>query len=122
MAQTLGIIDLVWLGRQMPVEKGATLKLGGAKNNVVIAGRRVFRAAEWTAAEIEATTVLQKGDRYTDLYSTGVEGEMQVVCDTGQVFVFPDAFLEELPKMTGGEGGKVGLKWFAGDHEELANG
>lgn len=122
MAQTLGIIDVVWLGRNVPVEKGAKLKLGGAKNNPVIAGRRVFRAQEWTAAEIEATTVLASGDRFTDLYSADVEGELQVKCDTGQVFAFPDAFLEMRPEFTGGEGGKVGLKWFAGDHEELVNG
>jgi hypothetical protein len=50
------------------------------------------------------------------------EGELQVICDTGQTYVFADAFLTDRPEMTSGEGGKIELKWAAGAPEELLNG
>lgn len=119
MAQVLGIVDIVWKGRNIPVEKGAKLKLGGLANKPVVYGRKVGRAQEFMGSEIEATTVLERGQKFRELY-TVEEGELQVVCDTGQTFVFPDAFLADQREITGGEGGKVTLKWSAGDYEEIA--
>ncbi len=118
MAQTLGIIDIVWKGRNISVEKGAKLKLGGIKNNPVVYGRKVGRAGEYEASEVEAVTALERGQRMTELY-TSEEGELQVQCDTGQTYTFPDAFLTENREMTGGEGGKISLKWAGGDYEEI---
>lgn len=122
MADTLGIIDIVWKGKKLPVEKGAKVKLGGPKNNAVLAGRQVHRAQEMEASEITATIPLMRGQRLLDLYGDGREGELQVICNTGQTYVFSDAFLENRPEMTAGEGGKVELKWMAGEPEELING
>lgn len=118
MPQVLGIIDIIWQGRNIPVEKGAKLKLGGLKNNPVVYGRRVGRAQEYVPSEIEAVTVLERGQKFKELYGPG-EGELQVQCDTGQSYVFPDAFLTDQIEMTGGEGGKLSLKWAAGDYEEI---
>lgn len=118
MAQVLGIVDIVWKGRNIPVEKGAKLKLGGIANNPVVYGRKVGRAGEYKQSEIEAVTAFERGQRISELY-TSEEGELQVVCDTGQSFVFPDAFLTDQRELTGGEGGKIPLKWAAGDYEEI---
>ena len=118
MAQTLGVIDIVWKGRNIPVEKGAKLKLGGLKNNAVVYGRRVGRAQEYEASEIEAVTAYERSQSMKALYDSG-EGELQVLCDTGQTFVFADAFLTDNRELTGGEGGKIPLKWSAGDWEEI---
>lgn len=118
MTQVLGIVDIVWLGRNIPVEKGAKLKLGGIMNSPVVYGRRVGRAQEFAASEIEAVTAVERGQKVKDLYGVG-EGELQVQCDTGQIFVFSDAFLTEQRELTGGEGGKVPLKWSAGEPEEI---
>lgn len=118
MAQVLGIIDIIWQGRNVPVEKGAKLKLGGIVNKAVTYGRRVGRAQEFMASEIEATTHLERGQRMSELY-TAEEGELQVVCDTGQSFVFHDAFLTDQRELTGGEGGKIQLKWSASAAEEV---
>ncbi|ABS69710.1 conserved hypothetical protein [Xanthobacter versatilis] len=118
MAQVLGIIDIIWRGKKIPVEKGAKLKLGGIKNNPVTYGRRVSRAQEFMASEISATTHLERGKSYSDIYDEG-EGELQCICDTGHTFVFPEAFLTDIPEMTGGEGGKMDLKWSAGLYEEI---
>jgi hypothetical protein len=119
MAQVLGIVDIVWRGRNIPVEKGAKLKLGGIANKAVVYGRQVGRAQEFMASEIEATTVLERGQKFSELYGVD-EGELQVACDTGQTFVFPGAFLTDQREITGGEGGKVSLKWSAGSYEEIA--
>lgn len=116
--QTLGIVDIVWRGRNIPVEKGAKIKVGGIKNNVVTYGRRAARAQEFEASEVTATTHLERGQRYGNLWDAG-EGELQVVCDTGQTFVIRDAFLTDLPDITGGEGGKIELKWAGSAPEEV---
>jgi hypothetical protein len=118
MAQTLGIVDIVWRGRTIPVEKGAKFRVGGIKNNTVTYGRKVGRAQEYMGSEVTATTVLEAGQRWGNTWDPD-EGELQVVCDTGQTFVMYDAFLTDIPEITGGEGGKVELKWSASTPEEI---
>lgn len=121
MAQTLGIMELVWRGAKIPVEKGAKVTIGGRKNNVVLASGQVHRAEEMVASEITATTILRRGQRATEIFATS-EGELQVLCDTGQSFIWSDAFMTDRPSFTGGEGGKVELKWAGGEPEEILNG
>lgn len=121
MTQYLGIVDISWRGVRVPVEKGAKVKIGGIQNNAVVFGRQVGRAEEYAASEITATTHLARGQKFKDLYMPG-EGELQVICDTGQTYVWSDAFLGERPEMTSGEGGKIEMKWMAGEPEELING
>lgn len=122
MAQTLGIVDIVWKGQKIPVEKGAKIRVGGLKQTAVTSGRRVDFAQEFQPTEVTATTTLRRGQRFADLYSLG-EGELQVICDTGQTFIMSDAFLvDDRPEITGGEGGKIELKWSAGAPEEQLNG
>lgn len=118
MAQVLGIVDVVWRGRNIPVEKGAKLKLGGIQNTAVTYGRKVGRAQEFVGSEITAVTNLERGQRLTELLNPG-EGELQVMCDTGQTYSWSDAFLGERPEATGGEGGKIELKWHAGEADEV---
>lgn len=120
MAQVLGIVDIIWLGRNLPVEKGAKIRVGGIKNNAVTFGRKVGRAQEYQGSEVTATTNLEKGQRFSQLYTSQVEGELQVVCDTGQTFVIADAFfVDDIPEITGGEGGKIELKWAGSSPEEV---
>lgn len=121
MAQTLGVIDIVWKGRRIEVEKGSTFKPGGMKNNVVTTGRRLHRAEEFMPGEVKGVTVLQRGQSFKALYGTG-EGELQVLCDTGQSFTWPEAFMSELIEATGGEGGKIEMTWAVDEGEELLNG
>ena len=121
MAQTLGVVDIVWKGKRIPVEKGAKFKPGGMKNSNVLLATRVDRAVSFEAGEVSATTVLLRGQSFQGLYSTG-EGELQVICDTGQSLIWSDAFLNDLIEGTGGEGGKIEFKWTVGVPEELLNG
>lgn len=117
--QVLGIVDIYWRGRNIPVEKGAKLRLGGIKNNAVTYGRGVGRAQEFQASEITATTHLERGQSLLDLLDPG-EDELQVVCDTGQTYIWSDAFYDgDRPDATGGEGGKIELKWAGGEPAEI---
>lgn len=119
--QLLGIQEIVWRGQKLAVEKGSKLKLGGTKNNAVVYGRQVGRAQEFEATEVECVIPLKRGMRITDVFVQG-EGELQVLCDTGQTYTWPDAFITNRPEMTGGEGGKISVKWAAGEAEEILNG
>ncbi|MDB5377112.1 MAG: hypothetical protein JWR00_1558 [Rubritepida sp.] len=121
MAQTLGVVDIVWKGKRIPVEKGAKAKPGGMKNSKVELATRVDRSESFEAGEVSCTTVLLRGQSFVGMYSTG-GGELQVICDTGQSLIWSDAFLTELIEMTGGEGGKIELKWTVGVPQELLNG
>lgn len=118
MAQVLGIVDIVWRGRNLKVEKGAKFKLGGIKNNPVTYGRSVGRAQEFVGTEVSATCNLEKGQSWGATWDAN-EGELQVVCDTGQTYVMDDAFLTEIPDITGGEGGKYELQWSSSDWEQI---
>ncbi len=110
MGQALGVIDAIYRGMKIPLEKGAKFNPGGYKQNPVIAGGQVYYSREPVASQLTGTTVLKKGQKLADLVPTG-EGELQVLCDTGQTFVVPDAFRTEVPDLTGGEGGKIELKF-----------
>lgn len=117
--QVLGIVEIYWNGAQVEVEPGTTFTLGGLRNTEVIAGANVFSARKMMASEINATSVVQAGQNVSDAYGIG-SGELQVQCDTGQIFVWPTAFLVEAVEITAGEGGKVKLKWRAGTPQETA--
>jgi len=119
MTQVLGIIDIIWRGRNIPVEKGAKFRIGGLKNNPVTYGRKVGRAQEYQGSMVTATTNLERGQRLGNLLDSG-EGELQVRCDTGQTYVLKDAFLSgDRPETTGGEGGKIELNWEGGTPTEV---
>lgn len=117
----LGVIDIVWQGKRLDIEKGAKVKLGGMKNVAVTLSRSLGRAQEFEGSEVTATFALARGQKLKDIFATA-EGELQAQCDTGQTYVWPDAFLTNRPEMTGGEGGKIELKWMGGEPQELLNG
>lgn len=119
MAQTLGIIDISWRGKLLPVEtKTAKLKLGGLKNSPVVLNRRVGYSQDFEPSEIDATIVLEAGTSLVGLFDQA-PGELQCTCDTGQTYVFADATLSVRPEATAGEGGKIPMKWFASEAQEL---
>lgn len=121
MAQTLGLIEVIWRGVKITVEKGGTFQAGGLMNHAVITGKQVDFAQEMIAGKCTATKRLTRGETLSALWAAG-QGELQVQCDTGQTFIVPDAFLTNTPSFTAGEGGKVPLEWAFGTVTEVANG
>lgn len=121
MAQAVGLIDVVVGGTSPDVEKGGKVKVGGWLQKPVVVQGKVHYSREWEASEIEFTTVLKRGDTLQTLFGPG-EKVVQCNCDTGQSFVFSDAFCTNLLEFTGSEGGKVMVKFSAGEPEVLQNG
>lgn len=118
MAQVLGITDVIWRGQNIAMEKGSTLKLGGTKNTAVLTGRRVDRAEEFEASEVKGTFALKRGMSLMAIFNKA-EGPLEVLCDTGQSYSWPDAFVTNRPEATSGEGGKVEIMWSAGEPNEV---
>ena len=112
MAQTLGIGDLIWLGTKIPI-KTASYKRGGLVNNAMVGSRQVFNSQEFQADTVEATIPFKKGDSLA-AYAASQVGELQYVCDTGQTYTLPDAFVTGTPQLapgSGKEGGSVKITW-----------
>ncbi len=117
--QTLGIVDIVYKGVNIPIEKGAEIRPGGIKNNPVVVGRKTGFAQEVQGSLVTGTTSLVAGQSWRALFTRG-EGELQVRCDTGQTFVIDDAFYSgDIPTIAGGEGGKIKLQWEGSEAEEI---
>ncbi len=121
MAQTLGLINVIWRGQKLSIEKGGTVKLGGLLQKKVITGQQVDYANEMTASEVNVTARVQRGTSIIALFAPG-QGELQVECDTGQTYTWPDAFIADQPSFTAGDGGKLKVKWEAGAATEVLNG
>jgi len=118
MAQSLGVVEVVWAGVKFPCEKGAQFRQGGLVNKAVTAGAQVSRSQEMMASRVQCSTPFMTGMSIAAIRSV-TEGELQFVCDTGQTFVIANAFLVDQPEITGGEGGKLTLTWEGGEAEEL---
>ncbi|MDA8049963.1 MAG: phage tail tube protein [Rhodospirillales bacterium] len=118
MAQSLGVVDIIWAGQKLPIEKGATFKQGGLINKSVMAGRQVFYSQEMMPTEVKASTPLQGGQSMAAILAAS-PGELQFVCDTGQTYVVTGAFIVDQAEITGGEGGKMTLVWNGPAAEEL---
>jgi hypothetical protein len=116
--QTLGIVDLYWKGTYIDTKPGGTVNLGGVVNKAVIIGRKVARAQAMAVSEIDFKTVLKAGQTIMDAFGTD-EGELQVKCDTGQTFVWDDAFRVDTLNITAGENGEVAVKFNGGTPVEL---
>ncbi len=118
MAQSLGVVEVVWAGVKFPTEKGATFRQGGLVNKAVTAGAQVSRSQEMMPSRVQCSTPFMTGMSIAAIRAVA-EGELQLVCDTGQTFVIASAFLVDQPEITGGEGGKLTLTWEGGEAEEL---
>ena len=119
MAQVLGIIDLYWGGTKVDIKPGGSLKLGGVVNSPVIYGRQVGRSQKMAQSEITVKAILKAGMRITDIFGANLEQQLQVDCDTGQSFVWDQAFREETLDVTAGDQSDIDLKFVAGEPVEV---
>lgn len=112
MPQVLGRATIKWDGNTLETAKGASLDLGGTKQNTVIYGRKIGYAEETVPALVECQTALEAGmslDRLRAIRSATIT----FLCDTGQTYTVRDAYLTDPVKLKDGNGGEVELK-FAG--------
>lgn len=114
MAQVLGLISLHWLGNEIDIKPGGTLKLGGLVNKAVVYGQKVGNAQMMEASEVSCKAIVTAGMVVTTTFNVGQVGELQAQCDTGQTFVWESAFVEGAVTLTAGENSEVDVKWGAG--------
>lgn len=118
MAQVLGLISVHWLGNEINIKPGGTVKLGGLVNKGVVFGKQVGNAQMMEASEISCKGVVTTGMVVTGAFNVSQIGELQVQCDTGQTFVWESAFVEGAVTLTAGENSEVDVKWGAGEPME----
>ncbi|OYV40415.1 MAG: hypothetical protein B7Z80_04630 [Rhodospirillales bacterium 20-64-7] len=118
MAQTLGIVNLIWGGQKFAVANGATFKPGGLVAKRVVHGNKVDYANEGTASEISASFPLPNGMSIVGLKAlSGSEAQFQ--CDSGQTFIITEATLDGDVAVKGGAGNNVSIKLFGAEAQEL---
>ena len=115
MAQVLGIIEAYWLGANVNIKPGGTVKLGGLVNKAVVFGKQVGNAQMMEASEVSLKAVVTAGMSVTGTFNVGQVGELQVQCDTGQIFVWDSAFVVGAVTLTAGENSEVDVKWNGGE-------
>jgi hypothetical protein len=110
----LGIIKAFWLGSQIDIKPGGTVKLGGLVNTPVVFGEQVEPARKMEASEVSVKAVVKDGLVVTDTFNVKQRGELQVQCDTGQTFVWDSAFINDAITITSGDNSEVDVKWACG--------
>lgn len=119
MPQLLGIVDLYWKGQKIDVKPGTNVELGGVTNKAQPYGRRIGRSQSMMESKITVKAIIPKGMVVTDLFKSDDEGELQVHCDTGQKFVWPDAFIEGTIKITSGDSSEADVNFAGGVPVEI---
>ena len=114
--QVLGIIEVFWGGKQVDIKPGGSVKIGGMVNSPVIYGGNVGRAQKMEQSEVNVKAIVEQGMTITDLFGSGAtqEKQLQVLCDTGQSFVWADAFISGPLDITAGDNSEIDLHFVGG--------
>ncbi|GBQ15258.1 hypothetical protein CFR78_04215 [Komagataeibacter rhaeticus] len=115
--QTVGVFRAWWNGQQIEIKPGATVRLPGTQNKTEIAGGTGFRYQQYQVGQFKCTPVLVKGSSLA-AFQPGDEGELQVLADTGQQWVFPDAYILDAPDLAD-SGGNMPLTFNMNTYKEL---
>lgn len=104
-SQALGIVDFYWGGQKVDIKDDGTFSRGGMVNTPVIVGRKVLRSQKMVAFTATVTAVVQAGQPVSSIFP-GDQAEVQIHCDTGQIFICPSAFVvDDLEVSWGGNSG-----------------
>jgi hypothetical protein len=109
-AQSLGIIDLIFGGTKLAVDKGASFMTGGLISTPVVAGRQITNSQQMMPASVKASFPLTAGMSLAALKALN-GSELQVKCDTGQTYIINGAFFSKDPAVKGGGGSNVSAEW-----------
>ena len=85
--QVLGILKAFWQGNEVPLMgNDSTVSLGGLVGEAKPVGVKIARSMKMKESMIKLAFAVQAGMSVTGTFPQGVEGELQVECDTGQTF------------------------------------
>lgn len=109
MAKVLGIATIQVNGTTLKSMPGATIDLGGVKRSAVTgAAGDVDYTEEPQPGQIDCT--LKHDSSYDATFFANIVGATVLFkTDTGQTYIGSDAFVQDPPKITAADGGKVPL-------------
>jgi len=117
MAQTIGVIALWWNGRQYPCQKGVQFQRSGKRAQAVATSAGIFHSNEAAAGMAKATLTWRPTDSLANFSPSSGENMLQLKCDTGQIYVCPDAVVQEEPTVQ--DNGQCPVTWIINQCSEI---
>lgn len=115
----LGIVKAIWQGQNIPLKPGSSFNLGGVSAKPQVVGTQVDFSRSMEPSDIQLNVAVQAGMQITSLFPRGVQGELQVECDSGQTFVWENAFVSGTIDITTGDNSEARVKFAGGTPLEL---
>ncbi len=114
----LGRAFIKWNGKVLDTEPGAKLNIGGLQNKTGKTSHNVYYTQELMESHLECVVPLAPGDS-ADEYRAITDATITFECDTGQVYLIPNAWISNTIEITDGEGGKIALHFDGDPAKEL---
>lgn len=119
--QTLGRAKIYMDSLQLDTEEGATLQMGGIKNNERKTSYTVGYCQTMTPAKVTCNVQLRPGMSLRD-FQEAAEIEITFTSDTGQQYIIRNAFQSgDVGTKDGTDGGSVPLEFTGSAAEEVLN-
>lgn len=110
----LGIVEAIWGGASIPLKPGSMITLGGITSKPQVVGVGVDFSNSMEPSEISLKVAIRKGTVITDMFPAGVQQELQVQCDSGQIFTWESAFRSGPIKIITGDASEADVTLAAG--------
>lgn len=110
----LGIIEAIWQGAPVPLKPGSTFNLGGLSAKPQPVGTNIDFSSSMEPSDIKLKVAIGTGMSVTGTFPRGVAGELQIQCDSGQIFVWENAFVSGTINITTGDSSEAEVNFAAG--------
>lgn len=110
----LGIIEAIWQGTPVPLKPGSTFNLGGVTSEPQVVGTDIDFSNSMKASEVNLKVAIEKGMSITGTFPAGAAGELQIQCDSGQIFTWENAFRSGTIDITTGDSSEANVKFAGG--------
>jgi hypothetical protein len=115
----LGIITAAWGGNEINLKPGNTIELGGIVSSPVVVGMNVDFANSIKPSVISLKVAVQQGVPVTGSFPSGIGQELQITCDTGQNFIWANAFRQGTIKISDGDNSEATVEFGGGTPLEV---
>lgn len=118
MRKYIGIVTVTVDGETLDSLPGAKLDTGGVSRREVVGDQRIGFAEQRKPASVECE-ISFSSQTQAERLNKADDATVVFAADTGQRFVLREAWLTEPVIITGGEGGKVPVKFMADGSEPM---
>ena len=110
----LGIIEAIWQGTPLPLKPGSTFNLGGLSSKPQPVGQNIDFSNSMEPSDIKLKVAIQRGFSVTGTFPRGAPGELQIQCDSGQIFTWENAFVSGTINITTGDSSEAEVSFATG--------